>query len=124
MRSRSVYSTHSGATSSPSPTSRTTCSSIATGNQQDAPADVARRRATAKSTSTGSEKRNSIPLLSTIRLTQIDRGIAVDRTSRASLLNARVKSDTEELNQTHGSSARDEEDDVRLLARRCDGRPA
>ena len=59
----------------------------------------------AKSTSTGSEQRNSMPLLSTIRLTQIERGMAVDRTRRASLLNARVKSETDELNHTHGSSA-------------------
>ena len=54
---------------------------------------------------TGREHRNSIPLLSTIRFTQIVRGIAVERTRRASLLNARVKSDTAALNQTHGRSA-------------------
>src|SRR6478735_536915 len=54
---------------------------------------------------TGSEHRNSMPLLSTMRFTQMERGIDVDLTSRASLLNARVKSDTDELNQTHGSSA-------------------
>jgi hypothetical protein len=35
----------------------------------------------------------------------MERGIAVERTSRASLLNARVKSDTEALNHTHGRSA-------------------
>ena len=46
-----------------------------------------------------------MPLLSTMRLTQIDRGIAVERTSRASLLNARVKSETAALNHTHGRSA-------------------
>ena len=46
-----------------------------------------------------------MPLLSTMRLTQIDRGIAVERTRRASLLNARVKSETAALNHTHGSSA-------------------
>ncbi len=46
-----------------------------------------------------------MPLLSTMRLTQIERGIAVERTSRASLLKARVKSETAALNHTHGSSA-------------------
>src|SRR5689334_9144472 len=58
-----------------------------------------------KSARTGSEQRNSMPLLRTMRLTQMERGIAVERTSLASLLKARVKSETEELNHTHGSSA-------------------
>ena len=75
------------------------------GEPQDAPADRSRPPTIANSTSTGSEQRNSMPLLSTMRLTQIERGIAVERTSRASLLNARVKSETAALNHTHGSSA-------------------
>src|SRR5690606_3452616 len=54
---------------------------------------------------TGSEKTNSVPLLSTMRFTQIVLGIAVERTSRASRLNAFVKSETDVLNHTHGSSA-------------------
>ena len=60
---------------------------------------------TTKSTRTGREKRNSIPLLTTTRPTQIERGMAVDLTRRASLLKARVKSLTAELNHTHGSNA-------------------
>ena len=44
-------------------------------------------------------------MLRTTRFAQIDRGMAVERTSRASLLNAFVKSETEELNHTHGRSA-------------------
>ena len=54
--------------------------------------------------STGIENRNSIPLLRTIRFTQIERGIAVERTSLASRLKAFVKSLTDELNHTQGSS--------------------
>ncbi len=54
---------------------------------------------------TGNEHKNSMPLLNTMRFTQIVRGIAVERTSRASLLNARVKSETAALNHTHGRSA-------------------
>lgn len=46
-----------------------------------------------------------MPLLSTIRFTQIDRGMAVERTNRESFLKAFVKSETELLNHTQGSSA-------------------
>ena len=59
----------------------------------------------AKKTITGREKRNSIPLLRMIRVTQIERGMDVERTSRASFEKALVKSVTDALNQTHGRSA-------------------
>lgn len=85
VRSRSVQSTHSGAMSRPSPISSTVCQIIATGNSSSdqfacAPAN------TAKSTSTGIAKVNSRPLVRMTRTTQIDRGIAVERISRASFL--------------------------------------
>ena len=104
VRSRSRKNTHSGATIRPRPTSSTACSRMASGNQQQTPVTVA-PPTIAKSTSTGSEQRNSMPLLSTIRLTQIVRGIVVERTSCASLLKACVKSETAALNHIHGSSA-------------------
>jgi hypothetical protein len=53
--------------------------------------------------STGSAAMYSMPLERTILVTQIERGIEVDRTSFASLRNARVLSDTEPLNHIHGS---------------------
>ena len=59
----------------------------------------------AKTASTGREKRNSTPLLRTMRLTQIERGIAVDLTRRASLLKARVKSVTAELKAASSTRA-------------------
>ncbi len=59
----------------------------------------------AKSASTGSASTNSMPFDSTMRLTQIVRGIFVDRTSFASFKKARVESPTAPLNHIHGSSA-------------------
>ena len=49
--------------------------------------------------------RNSIPFESTSRLTQMVRGIFVDRMSFASRRNARVQSPTAPLNHIQGSSA-------------------
>ena len=46
-----------------------------------------------------------MPFESTIRFTQIVRGIIVERTSFASFRNARVESETAPLNHIHGSSA-------------------
>ena len=60
-----------------------------------------------------------MPLLSTIRLTQIERGIAVDRTSRASLLNALREVRHRRVEPHPRQQRRDEEDDVRLVADRA-----
>ncbi len=46
-----------------------------------------------------------MPFESTMRLTQMVRGIIVDRTSLASFRNARVESEIAPLNHIHGSSA-------------------
>src|SRR5690606_6318818 len=94
-------------TSKPSPTSNIVCKITATGNHSSDQLTVMWSALTiTKIASTGIEKRNSTPLLNTMRLTQIERGIDVERTSRASLRKARVKSETDVLNHTHGSSAR------------------
>ena len=55
--------------------------------------------------STGMLARNSIPFDRTSRLTQIVRGIFVDRMRRASRRNALVQSPIAPLNHIHGRSA-------------------
>src|SRR4051794_35295547 len=104
VRSKSAQMTQSGATRRPTPTGGMVCSNTATGNQRT-PNPIGAQVAVANTASTGSEQTNSIPLLNTIRFTHTERGMAVDRTRRASLLNARVKSETAALNHTQGSSA-------------------
>ena len=56
-----------------------------------------------------------MPFEATILLTQMERGIMVERMSLASRRNARVLSDTAPLNHIQGSSAVEQEDDVRIL---------
>ncbi|MDQ1125252.1 hypothetical protein QE428_000285 [Microbacterium sp. SORGH_AS 505] len=102
--SRSVKRTHSGAMRRPMPTRRAVWRRTPSGKRRMPHPTVAPEN-TANAASTGVARRNSMPLLRMIRFTQIDRGMDVDLTSRASFVNARVKSVTVELNHTHGRRA-------------------
>ena len=64
-----------------------------------------------------------MPFDSTMRVTQMVRGIFVDRTSFASFRNARVESETAPLNHIHGSSA-DSRNTMYGSGRPCGRRPA
>ena len=105
---------------SPRPASRAVCRTIATGNQST-PSTSAPLN-TAKSTSTGIAKRNSIPLDRMIRPIQMTRGIAVERTSLASRWKACVKSLIQCVEPDPRQQRCDQEHDVRILSRRCGGR--
>ena len=61
------------------------------------------RVAIAKIASTGMLATNSIPFDSTSRVTQMVRGIVVERMSFASRVNARVQSEIAPVNHIHGS---------------------
>jgi hypothetical protein len=102
--SRSRKNTTSGAMMRPRPIVSTNWMTIARGKNTASQCRGVGKRI-ANRARTGMLARNSIPFESTSRLTQMVRGIFVDRMRRASRRNARVQSPIAPLNHIHGRSA-------------------